>query len=125
MRRVGPQSGARAVIPWRGGPPRVSRCGACHVAGRRHRPGTGGRGPATTRTAVAMSLSRLVISRGSILGGLAVAVAALLIAAGTASAQQPGHGPPPGASKLWPWNVQGAYQVVTSPRPVLAVTPPA
>jgi hypothetical protein len=71
-----------------------------------------------------MFLSRLVISRVSILGGLAVAVAALLLAAGTASAQQPGSGPPPGASKLWPWNVRGAYQVVTIPRPVATVTPP-
>jgi hypothetical protein len=72
-----------------------------------------------------MFLSRLMISRLPILSGLAVAVAALLLAAGPASAQQPGYGPPPGASKLWPWNVQGASQVVAAPRPAAPVIPPA
>ena len=69
-----------------------------------------------------MFLSRLVISRWPILGGLAAA-AALLLSAAPASAQQPGYPPPMGNTKMWPWNV--GY---TGPRAAAALpaapTPP-
>jgi hypothetical protein len=72
-----------------------------------------------------MFLSHKVLCRLPVLGGLAVG-AALLLAAGPASAQQPGYGtPPPGASKLWPWNVGWAPPAQTATRPAAPATAPA
>jgi hypothetical protein len=64
-----------------------------------------------------MFLSRMILSRLPLVGGLAAAVVALLLAAGPAVAQ-----PPPGASKLWPWNLNGA--LVGSTRSLAAAPAP-
>jgi hypothetical protein len=73
-----------------------------------------------------MFLFRMFLCRLPALGGLAVAAAALLLAAGPASAQPPGYGsPPPGASKLWPWNVGFASAPAAAARPVTPAVPPA
>jgi hypothetical protein len=73
-----------------------------------------------------MFLSRMVLCRLPALGGLAVAAAALLLAAGPASAQPPGYGSPPsGASKMWPWNVGYPSPPAAAARPAAPVTPPA
>jgi hypothetical protein len=72
-----------------------------------------------------MFLSRMVPGRLPALGGLAVA-AALLLAAGPASAQAPGYGsPPPGASKMWPWNVGWSSPRAAASQPGAPTTPPA
>jgi hypothetical protein len=57
-----------------------------------------------------MFLSRMVRFPLLSLGGLTVAAAALLLAAGPASAQ------PPWSSKLWPWNVEGARPTPAVPQ---------
>jgi hypothetical protein len=57
-----------------------------------------------------MFLSRMLRFPLPSLGGLTVAAAALLLAAGPAAAQ------PPWSSKLWPWNVQGASETAAVPR---------
>jgi hypothetical protein len=64
-----------------------------------------------------MFLSRMILLRLPLIGGLAAAAAALLVAAAPAAAQ------PPGASKLWPWNVQGASAVAPSPARVATPAP--
>ena len=71
-----------------------------------------------------MFLSRLMISRLPILGGLAVAAAALLLAAGPASAQQPGSPSSGGNTKQWPWNVGYTGPRETAGRPATLTPPP-
>jgi hypothetical protein len=71
-----------------------------------------------------MFLYPFVLSRLPALGGLVVA-AALLLAAGPASAQQPGYGPPPGASKMWPWNVGWVSPPAAAARPAAPTPSPA
>jgi hypothetical protein len=80
---------------------------------------------------VPMCLSRLVISRLPIVGVLAVAVGALLLAAGPAPAQQFNSPPPNGNTKLWPYNVgytgprEPALRLATLTPPALARRAPA
>jgi hypothetical protein len=70
-----------------------------------------------------MSLSRMVVTQLPALGGLAV-IAAVLLAAGPASAQQsPSGTPPPGASKMWPWNVGFASAPANAVRSATPVAP--
>ena len=69
-----------------------------------------------------MFLFRLMVSRSPILGGLAVALAAMLLAAGPASAQQPGSPPANGNTKMWPYNVGSTVPRDTAARPA-ALTP--
>jgi hypothetical protein len=71
-----------------------------------------------------MFLSRLLISRLPVLGGLAVAVGALLLAAGPAPAQQLRSPPPNGNTKMWPYNVGYTGPVVPAPRPATLTPPP-
>ena len=71
-----------------------------------------------------MFLSRLVMTRLPILGGLAVAVAAVLLAAGPAPAQQVSYPPATGNTKMWPWNVGYTGVVQPAPRPAAPTPPP-
>ena len=71
-----------------------------------------------------MFLSRLVMSRWPLLGGLAVAAAAVLLAAGPAAAQQPGSPPPNGNTKMWPYNVGYSGPRETAARPATLTPPP-
>jgi hypothetical protein len=61
-----------------------------------------------------MSLSRMVLSRFSLLAG---PVAALLLAVQPVSAQ------PAGSSKVWPWNVQGPRAVTPRAARLSALAP--
>jgi hypothetical protein len=68
--------------------------------------------------------SRLMITRLPILGGLAVAAAALPLAAGPAAAQKPGSPSSGGNTKMWPWNVGYAGPRQTAARPATLTPPP-
>ena len=70
-----------------------------------------------------MVLSRFGLSRLPLLGGLAVAVGTLLLAAAPVSAQQPGYPAPNGNTKMWPWNVGSTVPREPAARPA-ALTPP-